>query len=376
MTPSSVLGLVSYKVFPAQMGGQKCVAQFYAHLSKTTAVSLAVPKNDLASGNVGYTVLPLLYDHWWGFLNLLKVYRLSKIISKKNISHLIIEHSYFGWLGLLLKRITKIPVIIRSHNIEAHRFRDLQRGWWRLYEWYEKNVHRRVDHSFFITPEDMSWAIANWQLDAGKCSILTYGTDITAPVSDTEKQRCRAQLVNDHQLDPAERLFLFSGSLDYLPNTDALRILITEIIPLLLTAGFRFRIFLCGAHLNSQWQEVIKAYPNIIYKGFVEQLDKLTAGVDCFINPVTLGSGIKTKLVETLALSQRAISTAMGAKGLSKEMFGNQLTIVADYDWPSFAARMMDVDVTLPAVTPAIFYSEFNWDHIVQKALLSLQPNE
>ncbi len=374
MTPSSVLGLVSYKVFPAQMGGQKCVAELYAHLSKKISVTLAVPKQHPAPDNLGYEVLPILYDHWWGFLNLLKVYKLSKLIKKKNISHLVIEHSYFGWLGLLLKRITKKPVIIRSHNIEAHRFRDLQRSWWRVYEWYEKSVHRKVDHSFFITGEDMQWAIAHWQLDPARCSLLTYGTDITEAPSEAYKIQCRDQLVKDHQLDPAERLFLFSGSLNYLPNTDALRILVTEIIPLLLSVNFPFRIFLCGDNLDKQWQEEIKAYPNIIYKGFVENIDDITMGVDCFINPVTLGSGIKTKLVETLALSQRAISTVMGAKGISKEMFGSQLTIVEDYDWPTFAAMMVKVDIQLPARTPAVFYSEFNWDHIVQKALLSLQP--
>jgi hypothetical protein len=34
MGQPSVLGIVSYKVFPAQMGGQKCAAEWYAHLRK------------------------------------------------------------------------------------------------------------------------------------------------------------------------------------------------------------------------------------------------------------------------------------------------------------------------------------------------------
>lgn len=376
MAPTSVLGIVSYKIFPAQMGGQKCVTEFYAHLSKKVPVTLAVAKQNPVVDNAPYTVLPVLYDHWWGFLNLFKVYRLTKLIKEKNIDTIIIEHSYFGWLGLLLKKITKKQVIIRSHNIEAHRFRDLQRGWWRLYEWYEKQVHRKVDHSFFITDEDMSWAITNWRLNPSSCSLLTYGTDILEAPSESDKKRCRDFLVAEHQLETNERLFLFNGSLDYLPNTDAIRIIATEIIPLLLSVNFKFRIFLCGNNLSDQWKEVLKTYPNIIHKGFIENIEVFTMGVDCFINPVTLGSGIKTKLVEALALNQRAISTRMGAKGISQDILGNGLTVIEDYDWHSFAAAMVNIQAQSTTNTPASFYRSFNWDHLVQKALLSLQTNE
>ena len=46
MRNPSVLGIISYKVFPAQMGGQKCVAEFYAHLSKLTQVTLVASKEN------------------------------------------------------------------------------------------------------------------------------------------------------------------------------------------------------------------------------------------------------------------------------------------------------------------------------------------
>jgi glycosyltransferase involved in cell wall biosynthesis len=375
-TPTSVLGLVSYKVFPVQMGGQKCVAGFYTHLSKKITVILAAAKENKAAAGLPYPVLPFLYNHWLGFLNLGYLYKLSKLIKEKKISLLILEHSYFGWLGLLLRRINKIPVVIRSHNIEALRFRDLQKSWWRIYGWYEKKVHRRVDHSFFITAEDKSWAITHWHLDEKKCSVLTYGTDIMQPALSEEKKQYRESLLAKYSLDTGTRLFFFNGSLDYLPNTDALRIIISEIIPLLISVDFSFRIIVCGRGLNEQWKEVLGTYPNIIYAGFEDDITPYYKGADCFINPVTLGSGIKIKLVEALAFNQTAISTKTGAKGISKEIAGKKLVVLDDYDWYGFAAAMVKTELPGNYHTPESFYTAFNWDTIIQKALLSLQPNE
>ncbi len=375
ITATAVLGLVSYKVFPAQMGGQKCVADFYAHLSGKLPVTLIAAKENRDVHNTPYPVLPFLYNHWLGFLNIIYLYKLTRIIKDRKIDLLILEHSYFGWLGLCIRLTSKIPVIIRSHNIESLRFRDLQRPWWRLYAWYEKRVYKRVDHSFFITAEDKNWAIAHWQLDKKKCSVLTYGTDIPPHSSTESKVQNRQLLLHKFSIDPSVRLFFFNGSLDYLPNTDALRIIISELIPLLLSVDFSFRIIICGSSLNEQWKKVLKKNPNIIYAGFADDISIYYKGADCFINPVTLGSGIKIKLVEALAYNQTAITTRSGAKGIDEKEMGRKLVVIDDYDWYAFAAAMIKTD-TAAGNTPESFYTDFNWDAIIQKALLSLQHNE
>ena len=40
----NVLGIISFKVFPALMGGQKYIVDYYRELSKQTNVVLAVSK--------------------------------------------------------------------------------------------------------------------------------------------------------------------------------------------------------------------------------------------------------------------------------------------------------------------------------------------
>ena len=372
MRQPSVLGIISYKVFPAQMGGQKCVAEFYAHLSGLTKVTLAVAKENSIDEKSKENILPILYQHKFGAANLRYIYRLTKLIKERTIDVVCIEHSYFGWMGILLRWLTKKPFIIRSHNIEARRFRDMQKIWWRLYEWYEKQVHRTANHSFFITEEDKIWAIKKWQLIEANCTVITYGTDITEAPPINEKAFCRNQLVSENNLDPATRLFLFNGTLDYVPNADALRIILSEIIPLLQTTNKPFCIFICGNRLSKQWEEVLHSSPGIIYKGFVNDINLYLKGADCFINPVTLGSGIRIKLVDALSQNLTCISARSGAKGIPEEIAGGKLVLVDDYDWQGFANQMF-AQTGSAANTPASFYQMFNWDTIVQKALLSLQ---
>lgn len=375
MKPLSVLGIISYKVFPAQMGGQKGIAGFYTALAKRAKVILAISKENEPVAIENISTKPFLYHHKWGFANIFFLYRFARIIKKEKIGLLIIDHSYLGWLGIVLRTLTNKPFLIRSHNIEAHRFRDMKKPWWRIYGWYEQKVHRAADYNFFISEEDRKWVIANWQLPEEKCSTITYGTDLEAPVDMDKKMAYRKQLLAENNLDPATSLYLFNGTLDYPPNTDALRIILSELMPLLLSLDFPFRIFICGNRLQPDWEKVLRANPYIIYKGFVPDISYYLLATDTFINPLTLGSGIKTKLVDALAQNQTCVSTRKGARGIPEQFTGDKLIITEDYNWQAFAKAMYLATKKSRGNIPDSFYQNFNWNKIVQKALLSL-PTE
>jgi glycosyltransferase involved in cell wall biosynthesis len=372
MKTLSVLGIVSYRIFPAQMGGQKCVTGFYHELARHAKVTLAVANSNERPSGTGFEVSPFLFDHWKGLFNTVYLYRLRKLVRQRQVDVIIIEHSYFGWLGLALRRLTRKPLVIRSHNIESHRFRDMRRWWWWLYERYEKQIHQRADHCFFITQEDLDWAVRHWEIEPAKCSVASYGT-VCQPPSAEQRLAARDVLQARHLFPSDERLFFFNGTLDYLPNIDALRIIVTELVPLLRGAQYAFRIFICGKGLSSDWANVLRSYPEIIYAGFVADIDHYWHGADCFINPVTLGGGIRIKLVEALAHGLTVISTASGARGVPAEITGDKLHTVADYDWPAFAQQMMRPDLPSSTLVTPEFRQTYNQETIVHKALLSLQ---
>lgn len=371
MNQPTVLGIVSYPVFPAKMGGQKCVEGFYRQLATQTKVVLAVATNNVTHTIAGADVHNFLFDHWKGPLNIFRILRLIRLIRNNKVDVIILEHSYFGWLGMLLRLLTSRPFIIRSHNIEAYRFRDMQRPFWKWYYLYEKYVHRKADHNFFITQEDLIYAQERWKLKKERCTLISYGMT-GHQTMEYSKTILRRRIIDYFNIPQNTVLFLFNGSLDYWPNIDALQIIIHELLPRLRNTRILFRVFICGSGLSESWEKVLKAYPEIIVCGYVDDISVFMIGTDCSINPVTLGGGIKTKIVEALSCHQTVITTTTGARGLAPAITGDKMKVIPDYHWELFANAMSNINIYHQSATPELFFEQHSWKFIVERALVSL----
>ncbi len=368
----NILGIISYKVFPAQMGGQKGVADFYYYLSKETNITLAVSLENETAEFLPNNTHSFLFNHWLGFLNIIYLNRLINLIKNNKIDVIIIEHSYFGWLGYLLKRFTGKPFVIHSHNIEAHRFLFAEKKWWRIYEMYERRIHQKANHNFFKCEEDLQYAIDEWELNTHKCTIIPYGTNLNAIPSNDEKIKCKKIIIEKYSLKENHTLFYFNGTLDYSPNVNALKIILHEIIPFLREQKFSFYIIISGNRLSEELKNEIIHYPEISFAGLVDDVSIYFRGIDTFINPTSMATGIKTKLVESLANDTTVISTETGARGINKKITGNKLIIIDDKNISQFAIEMIKSKF-IATHTSQEFYTNFYWPNIINKAHLSLR---
>lgn len=379
MTPldtRALLGIVSYRIYPAENGGQQSIATFYAELNKRVTLTLLVSRdNELEPGN-HLSVFPVLYSGYLSWMNLLLVFKIKKLIRQRNITCMLVDHSYYAWLAWVLRRITGIPFIIRSHNIESHRFKDLGRWYWRWYEQFERWIHTRANYNWWISRNDLKFATKTWKISPSKSAVTTYGTLLRNEPDKTHKLAQRKQLLQQWDLPETVRLYYFNGSLNYAPNIEAIRTIVYDILPRLQQKNIPFRIVISGIGLEAAWQQVIAHYPEIIWVGFKQDITLFWEGCDCFINPVTQGAGIKTKLIEALAHGLPSVSTLSGMRGLERPNLNKVLIGVNDYDWDTFTDRM--VQVTNPDVKwriPLEFFQEFSLPNIVQGALLSLQTD-
>jgi polysaccharide biosynthesis protein PslH len=142
-----VLSIAPYRYLPVTTGGQKNIALFYKYFSThVNLTAVTVKNNDTDKGT--YTILPLLSTSVFRYINLFYFFTLKRVIKQQEITHVMLEHPYYGWLGYLLKRFLKVKLIIRSHNIEGLRFKSLNKWWWRILWRYEKSVHVAADLSF------------------------------------------------------------------------------------------------------------------------------------------------------------------------------------------------------------------------------------
>ena len=349
------------------MGGQKGIAFFYQYLSRLLPVTMISTGNNEIPAGLDATFLPVLSNSRLRYINPFLFFKIRRILIQNKSTHFILEHPYYGWLGVLLKKFCPVSLIIHSHNIEALRFKSTGRWWWKLLWQYEKWVHKNADTNFFITDEDREFALKHFFLDPERCHTITYGFEISDPPLAAEKQESKKKLQGLHHIADGEKILLFNGTLDYKPNQDAVDLILQTINPLLISnAALKYKIIICGKGLPAAYAE-LKEYAdkNIIYAGFVDDINIYFKGADLFINPVIDGGGIKTKLVEALGYGLSVVSTKSGAIGVPQSITGNKLHTVADSDWQAFSEAIYQADTT--ANIPTAFFDHFYWGKIAEK---------
>lgn len=360
-----VLGLVSYPILPARIGGQKAIALFYKYFSREVPfICVTVGKNDPALAE-GYTLLNILSDGPFRYFNPFYFFKLRRIIRRQGITHLELEHPYYGWLGVLLKWFTGIKLILHSYNIEGERFKTLGKWWWKLLWKYERWVHRQADYNFFITAEDEAYGIRQFGLLPRRCTVITYGLEWSAGPLAEERAAARAQVLSLHGIPAHHHLLLFNGAFNYLPNLNGLRAIMEQVNPALQgVANFPYTILVCGKDIPAVYSEAPPV--NTIFAGFVPDIDLYFRGCDVFLNPLVEGGGIKTKLVEALGHGMNAVSSANGAIGIDPAICNGKL-VITDDRLTGFPEEVVKA-ARYRAAMPADFFQQFFWGHIAKKA--------
>lgn len=362
-----IAAIVPYKIYPYNSGGQKSIALFYHFFSQKSNITLVCTSNNTKPAEAAYTIAPLLGTSVTRYINPLLYFRLKSFINKNKIEVIIFEQPYFGWLAYLLKRLLKVKIIIRSHNIEGLRFKSLRKWWWKVLWHYEKWAHSIADFTFFIQQNDKEYAIANFKLDPNKTAVITSGITWNEPPDREEREKAKKHLKQLHNIRADEMIIFFNGAYDYKPNRDALETIIYTINPqLLLKADFTYKIIICGRNIP---EEILQqTFPNIILAGFAADIDMYYKGADIFINPVNDGGGIKTKLVEALGFNLTSVSTINGAIGINADICNGKLLLSDNNNYPDFAKKIVEAS-SVQSVVGKDFYNYFYWGNIIDKAI-------
>lgn len=366
---TKVLAIAPYAYLPFASGGQKFIAKFLEYLGKETDLTvISVAANDFSIAK-NYKTVPLLKNSFTRYFDISLIAKITSLVETEKFDTIIWEHPYYAWLAFSVRKRTGVKTIIHTHNIEYQRFRSLGKWWWPILKIYEKWSLRKADAVFFITPIDKEFAIRNWMIEKDKCSDLPFGVEIKKYPDD--KAAARDKIAAMHSIPGEEKILLFNGMLNYKPNLDAIKIILEKINPLLLAQpSFRYKILICGKGLSEELN-ALKEYAdkNIVYTGFVPDIETYFKAADIFLNPVQSGGGIKTKMVEAIAYGTTVISTETGSTGINREICGDKLLVVKDNDWKTFA-DMIVKNAANNFITPASYYEEYAWENIIKKLTL------
>ena len=366
----NILAIIPYQVKPVTTGGQKSIALFYDYFSKLVNLTGVTVKSAAQNAeDFGYDLIPLFSESPLRYINPAYFFSLRSIIKRKSITHVMIDHPYFGWLGIMLKKMLGVKLVVRSHNIEGLRFKSVGKWWWRILWNYERMVHRSANLNFFVTAEDLQYAVSRFGLKETSCAVIPFGIEREQAPSAAEKLANKKNVCERHKLNPAKPLLLYSAALNYAPNQQGLDFILEKLNPLLLQSGQFYNILISGTKLAEKYDS-LKAYAdkNIVYAGFVNDIDQYFTAADIFLNPIAEGGGIKTKAVEALAANCTLISFENGAIGIPRNMAGEKLKVVPNNDAQLFATAVLDVVNIEPQAIPGSFFHFFSWRNIAQRA--------
>lgn len=362
-----ILSIAPYRFIPARFGGHKAIAFLYKYLSQITSFqAVTVVTQNEKTDLVQYRTFPILSDSVLRYANIFSIRKIGKIIKSEKITHVMTEHPYLGWMLYLIRIFYSKKIIVRSHNIEALRFKSIGKSWWKILYAYESWVYKMADLVVFITPEDRNYAIQNFGVKAEKSSVVTYGMDLPSNYSNEWKNEAHANIVAENHLSTSTRILLFNGDFGYKPNLDALHLLVDEILPKLNQSITEFKLIICGKSIPGTI--TTNTAKNIIVKGFVDDIQMYFGGADVFINPIFDGGGIKTKLVEALSFNTPAVSFFSGAIGIPTNITGENLQVVEDKNVAAIVLAIQQQLKVSPNI-PSAFYVYFSWENIAQNML-------
>jgi glycosyltransferase involved in cell wall biosynthesis len=113
----------------------------------------------------------------------------------------------------------------------------------------------------------------------------------------------------------AENL-VFTGSMDWLPNDDAIRYFTREIMPLIKKKVPDVTLTVVGRNPAPALVDLSKVDKSLIITGRVDDVRPYLENAAAYIVPLRIGGGTRLKIFEAMAMEKAIVSTTVGAEGL------------------------------------------------------------
>ena len=109
---------------------------------------------------------------------------------------------------------------------------------------------------------------------------------------------------------------VFTGSMDWLPNEDAIRYFTDQILPRVKKALPGVTLTVVGRNPYPGLVELSRRDPSVIVTGRVDDVRPFMEEAAVYVVPLRIGGGTRLKIYEAMAMEKAIVSTSIGAEGL------------------------------------------------------------
>jgi glycosyltransferase involved in cell wall biosynthesis len=205
------------------------------------------------------------------------------------------------------------PSLLFQHNVEAmiwKRHYEVQLnplkkaylfGQWFKMRSFERKACARFDCVVAVSRDDCELMQAEYGVEA----IYDVPTGV-----DTNFFR------RSGQVQRVPNSLVFTGSMDWLPNEDAIRYFIEQIMPRIRQVVPTVTLTVVGRNPYATLVELSKRDPSVVVTGRVDDVRPYMERAAAYIVPLRIGGGTRLKIFEAMAMEQAIVSTTIGAEGL------------------------------------------------------------
>ena len=235
--------------------------------------------------------------------------RLIEVLEKEQFDIVQLEMLYMAPYVDVIRAHSKAMIVLRAHNVEhkiweriAKETQSPLKRWYinhlaKTLKEYELNALETVDGIAAITRKDAAF-------------FRKYSSK---PVIDIPFGVYPEEFTPKYEIEGKPK-FYHIGSMNWMPNEEGIRWFINEVLPKTVEKVYDFVYHLAGRNMP-EWLTTMKD-PHIDVVGEVPDAKAFVSNNDVAIVPLLSGSGIRIKIIESMAMGKTVITTRVGAEGI------------------------------------------------------------
>jgi glycosyltransferase involved in cell wall biosynthesis len=256
--------------------------------------------------------------------------------------------------------------VLFQHNVEAmiwKRHGDVQtnpvkklylQDQWRKMFAYERDACRRFDHVVAVSAQDSE--VMRREYGLGSVTDIPTGVD-------THYFSSNGQV----EIEPYN--LVFTGSMDWLPNEDAIRYFIEQVLPLVKKSVPGATLTVVGRNPHPRLLELSHRDSSIIVTGRVEDVRPYMERAAAYVVPLRIGGGTRLKIFEAMAMEKAVISTSIGAEGLPVRSGEDLLIADEPQGFADAVTRVLTDEIfrrKISKCAAATVRNRFGWAHVAE----------
>ena len=264
------------------------------------------------------------------------------------------------------------PKVLFTHNVEAaiwrRHYQVATNALWKMISWQEWRKMEAAERRY-LRLADRVLTVSETDRDAfapllapEKLTVIPTGVDVDyfqpMPVQENANS------------------LVFTGSMDWLPNEDAILYFVESILPLIKQGCPGVTLEVVGRNPSRKLQALAEREKSLRLTGWVDDIRPFVARSSVCIVPLRIGGGTRLKIFEAMAMGKAVVSTTVGAEGLPVRAGDNLLLADTPSDFArSVVSLLRDANERkrLGTAARALVQERYSWAKVAEGFARTLQ---